>query len=377
MPSRYPPSWPPSTKATSDPSTRRSCFEPTDRSARCTTLGALAATVAACEIGLRCYHRVMANWRTPVLQEIVLDSELGWRATENYSFSGQLRDHTGNPYRAEVSTDGRGFRVFGDPSAAERPKVPFLGDSFTHAIQVSAGAAYYSIVGRALDFETSAYGVGGWGTLQELMVLRGHLDLVEPDAVVLQFCSNDLFNNYYGLELGSSWSNNGLVRPYWEEGAIVYRLPGRLASLRRFANEHSEFLFLILSRFDRIVAAADRPGFELRVAAKGLRFPPFAQTAAVTTRLLREIRAITPAEVPVFAFCTDDPLPEFQVLRSSSGKAGLVFIDGVPEVLREAESSGICIRAADGGHWNQQGHRLVAKVLSGVLARELIASQSQ
>ena len=102
-----------------------------------TFLGALIVMIAACEIGLRSYHRIMARRQTSVVEEISLDPEFGWRATENFSFSGELQDHAGNPYRAEVFTDGHGFRAFGDSTTVECSRILFLGDSYTHAIQRS------------------------------------------------------------------------------------------------------------------------------------------------------------------------------------------------------------------------------------------------
>lgn len=335
----------------------------------------LIATIGACEIGLRAYHLLMARWRSAAVQEIVLDEKLGWRATENFRFTGELRDRDGAPYRAEVLTDARGFRVFGQVDSVSRAKILFVGDSFTHAVQVSAHDTFYSLVGRALECEVFAYGVGGWGTLQELMVLPAQLDLITPDAVVLQLCSNDIYNNHFELERGSAWNNNGLVRPYWEDGTIVHRLPRRWATLRRFANDHSEFLYFLFSRFDRIAAAGDRRGFEDQVREAGLRFAPFADAATVTAQLLRQFRGTTPSEVPVFAFLTDDPAQEYAVLRSSSEEAELVFIDGVPEALRQAESNGVCTRAADGGHWSLAGHRTVAGVLTEFLEPEWSTSR--
>jgi hypothetical protein len=333
----------------------------------------LLVTLVACEIGIRCFHWSMSSRRPSVIREIVLDDRLGWRATENYSFTGELQDHAGQPYHADVFTDDRGFRVFGNPSVVGRRKALFLGDSFTHAVQVSASDAYYSVVGEALDFEVFAYGAGGFGTLQQLMILPDILDLVEPDIVVLQLCTNDLYNNHHGLERGSAWSNNGMRRPYWENDEIVYRLPRPLPKLRLFAAKHSRFLYFLFSRFDRIVAGRPRVGTEHRVAQEGHAFRQFAEAVEVTGALLSMIRSEIPSRVPVFAFSGDGRDQEFEALRTASLEAGLVFLDGVPSALQEAAKGGICTRAADGGHWSPAGHLAVAGVISteldGHLAR--------
>ena len=330
---------------------------------------AFAVVIAACEAGLRVYHRVTAERRPAVTAEIVLDEELGWRATENYSFQGDLQDRDGHWYRADVRTDSRGFRAFGDPSS-DGCKILFLGDSFTHAIQVSADDAYYSLVGRALDCDVFAYGVGGYGTLQELMVLRRHLALVSPDVVVLQLCSNDLINNHSGLERASLWNNNGLVRPYWENGHVVYRLARSFPGLRRFASQSSEFLYFVFSRLDRIAAGNEnRTSVEALIAEVGTELPDFAESVAVTGQLLSMVRQAIPPDVPIVTFCGDDPEPQLGSLKSSSKRAGLIFVDGVPAALRKAEERGICTKAADGGHWSPDGHQAVAGSLVAALIR--------
>jgi len=58
-----------------------------------------------------------------------------------------------------------------------------------------------------------AAGIGGFGNLQEYLVLVSVFDKIKPDIVMWQLCSNDVDNNVYELD-NSSFYNNQRPRPY-------------------------------------------------------------------------------------------------------------------------------------------------------------------
>src|SRR5262245_33273184 len=111
------------------------------------------------------------------LSPITLDSELGWRATENYRSKGLKYSSDGSSYLATASQDERGFLMFGNLSSA-KPRVFVIGDSFTQATAASDQQTYYAVLQRLLDVEVFAYGSGGYGNLQEFMILERYLDLI-------------------------------------------------------------------------------------------------------------------------------------------------------------------------------------------------------
>jgi hypothetical protein len=338
---------------------------------------ALAAVYLMGEIGLRVLDVVRDRRTDTVVHEITLDRRLGWRATENYRFSGSLVDADGVSYAADVRTDENGFRVFGDPHRSDRPRLLVLGDSFTQAIQVSGERAYYSLLGSDIGAEVFAYGAGGFGTLQELMVLGDLLDHVRPDGLLLQLCTNDFINNHFRLELRSRYNNNGLLRPYREHnGEIAYRVPKRPMALRKIAARHSRFLYFLFSRVDRIMANTEGGSVEDVIARVGESDADYAEAVETTGRLLEEIGRAIGADTPLFAFCVDLAEPSYADLRRLSRQAGFVFIDGVPQIIIEAERAGECTRAADGGHWNERGHRLAASVLGDGLRQHWRVSRS-
>jgi hypothetical protein len=94
-------------------------------------------------------------------------------------------------------------------------RIIFIGDSFTHAHEVSTGKAYYDIFEKNMKDIYSVYaaGIGGFGTTQEYMILKSIYDQVQPHIVVWQLSGNDVENNVFELD-NASFYNNQKPRPY-------------------------------------------------------------------------------------------------------------------------------------------------------------------
>jgi len=96
----------------------------------------------------------------------------------------------------------------------------------TEAYQVSNGEEWYAYLeGHFSNVEVFVSVVEGYGSLQEYLVLDDYIDTIKPNLILWQFCSNDYDNNLYELDLAGYPYNNHGLRPYLEQGAIVYRLP--------------------------------------------------------------------------------------------------------------------------------------------------------
>ncbi|MDA0284279.1 MAG: SGNH/GDSL hydrolase family protein, partial [Planctomycetota bacterium] len=89
-------------------------------------------------------------------------------------------------------------------------RVAVLGDSYIEALQVPVEAMFASVLERELAergagtnqrFEVLSFGVSGFGTAQELLMLRHHVWQFKPDVVLLAFLAgNDIRNNSRELE---------------------------------------------------------------------------------------------------------------------------------------------------------------------------------
>src|SRR5262245_7331749 len=133
----------------------------------------LLVTALLGEVGLRFIH-----WYH--VSPLALDETLGWRARENYRFDGFKENADGTQYPVHLTQNEYGFRMFGDVRS-KRSKILVIGDSFTHAIQVSDDKTYYAYIRDILQTEVFAYGGDGYGTLQEYMMLDSYFDRIKPD----------------------------------------------------------------------------------------------------------------------------------------------------------------------------------------------------
>ncbi len=113
---------------------------------------------------------------------------------------------------AEIRTNSAGFRD--REHSLQKPKdvlrIAVLGDSYIEAFQVSQDEMFASVLEDELNsgrfggdrkVEVLSFGVSGFGTAQELLMLRHHVWQFDPDVVLLAFLpSNDLRNNSSRLE---------------------------------------------------------------------------------------------------------------------------------------------------------------------------------
>jgi hypothetical protein len=150
-----------------------------------------------------------------------LSQYLGWENKANYRFIKNLRGYGEIIY----STKEYGFRSFSDVNTRKK-KIFVIGDSFTQACSVSDGWTYYDYLEKNNDnIEIFSYGGGGYGSLQEYMILDKYIDIIRPDLILWQFCPNDFINNDHELESASLKNNNHMIRPYYKEGRIEWLYP--------------------------------------------------------------------------------------------------------------------------------------------------------
>jgi len=319
------------------------------------------------EIAIRGYHYVKYG-RNPLIHAGILtfDETLGWRPTENYQQHDLKLDAGGRSYSVEYTTDKNGFRMFGNPHVKDKQKVIFVGDSYTQAEEVSNDKTYYGLLKDSSNLEVFAYGGLGYGNLQEYMVLNKFIEQIQPDVIVLQFCSNDFINNYYELELRSSRNNNAMRRPYMtKEGRVVYAMARPLPQFREFINMNSRFLYSIFSRLDKL--ASSDSSVEDIIAVKGREYELFQDSVEITERLLGKIKARIPTNTMVYAFSVDGSNPYYDEFRRMSHANEFVFMDDVPRAIEKAEEHGVVVKAADNAHWNEMGHKIVSDVIAKYL----------
>ena len=294
---------------------------------------------------------------------ISLDSHLGWRATPNYKqdlSESTAKEH--RVYRVHRSQSTQGFRTYGN-AATLRAKLLVIGDSVTQATAVSDDKTYHWLLGNKLDIEVFAYGAGGYGTLQEYLILDEVYDAIKPTVILWQFCGNDFINNDHALEVESVINNNGWIRPYFEDGQVVLRSP-KPAGLqaREWVQHHSRFLYFVMNRIDRLRVRSAHETVELAIEQGGFNHHEFVRSVEITDKLMGRVRARV-GKTPIYAFnCTTDE-PYTTAFEAIARHYNIQFWRNVAEAVQDAVNKGEDVFASDGDHWNEYGHSLVAAAL--------------
>ncbi len=157
-------------------------------------LGGIVFALLLVEIGLR-----IAGISFPIFY--TADWDRGWALPPNTS--GWFTEEGKSFVR--VNNDGLNDREHAIAKPAGTIRIAVLGDSYTEAMQVPREQNFCSVLERQLrgcdalqgkQTEVMNFGVGGYGTAQELLTLREKVWKYSPDIVVLVVCwSNDINDN--------------------------------------------------------------------------------------------------------------------------------------------------------------------------------------
>jgi len=159
--------------------------------------------LAACEIGLRLFGFKYSGstWTSDPLVGVSLrPGASAWEVDEGFAWT-KINSHG---YRDRD-------RALSKPRGVYR--IAALGDSYTEARQVPMDKTFTSLAEEEFNrshclgerkVEVMNFGIGGFGTAQELLLLRERVWKFDPDLVVLQFyAGNDLFNNHRALNISA------------------------------------------------------------------------------------------------------------------------------------------------------------------------------
>jgi hypothetical protein len=310
-------------------------------------------------------------------------------------------------------------RTIAKPAGTVRLAV--LGDSYVEAGQVDQEEMITRVMERALNgchafgerpVEVLNFGMTGYGTAQELLLLQDKVWAFEPDIVVLAFLTgNDLRNNSARLQRDP-------VRPYfiYRDSVLVFDDSFRpkystLGSLKRKAGQ----TLLDLSRVAQVVYRAQGQAQKRRAALRKdetrvaleqglddlIYVPPqdsaWDEAWKITEELLRRVRdeaAAHGAKLLVVTLSNAvqvDPDPARRA--EAAGRLGATDLfypddrlaaagarDGYPVLVLArplqaiAERKQLTLHGFPGqnlgtGHWNADGHRLGGQIVADEVAR--------
>ncbi len=318
-----------------------------------------------------------------------------------------------------------GFRQ-GDREPAKPPgtfRIAVLGDSFIEAFQVPDEQTFCAQLERCLQdcsalagrhVEVLNFGVSGFGTAQELHMLRHYVWQYQPELVLLAFFpGNDLRNNSAELEPYR-------VRPFYrlQSGELVLdddflqhpdylKAQSAWVRFKVAATDHLRTLQLVYQLRDawrqRPAAAATGggPGVNLAALAEP-RDEPSRKAWEVTERLLVETAQEAAAHQAGFLLLTvssDVQVHPDELVREAAcrqlGVKDLFYADRRLDQLgrqhgfavvnlaepmgRYASENRVYLHGFDNtqlgvGHWNAAGHRLAAEIAGAAICEQLQAS---
>lgn len=357
--------------------------------------GSLVFALALCEIALR----VMGvEYKTFV----VPDHDLGWA----------LRPGGVGWYRAEgqafVRINRAGFR--GPDVPISKPagtyRIAVLGDSFTVGLDVPDESLFETVLQQRLAanpavkgkrVEVLNFGVGAYGTTQELLALRLRVLQYKPDLVLLMFfAGNDVSDNLRAVRQSLAESTPYLVR---DEKSGTWVLDNS------FRKENNWWLGLgatvvYHSRFLQIVNQVRKSWAARHTAPQAASTPPriegdpkdplMQEAWVVTAEALGLIqKECTAAGVDLFAAAIPIPEAANPGSRVNHGATDLVAVDlkfdevckskGIdhlllyPQLVQFSNEHnqylyGFPKVGMGVGHWNEHGHRVAGEALAAALA---------
>ena len=298
------------------------------------------------------------------------DQKLGWKIRPNYALDWKIKDKAGVAYDLSIRYNKDGFKTFGDTNTV-KPKVLFIGDSYTASSEVSNEKSFFNLLKDSIEIEVFAIGAGGYGTLQEFLLLDEWVDRIKPDLVVLEVCNNDLIDNSYELECMSAY-NLGERRPYVDSlGNIFYARP--ISWWQVWQKEILVFKWLDV-KWKALMAKvtnAEGKSADEKIRNLKMKYPPLVRSAKITEAIVVKMKNRLPLRTKMMAFTADNYDPHAAIFRNIFAAHNIPFSEEPSRLCIYAEMEGKTPYAQDGYHWNEWGHALVAKGLLPAVRNEL------
>lgn len=324
--------------------------------------------------------------------------------------------------RAFVEINPAGFRDIKRGRGRKESvfRIAMLGDSFVAGFEVAHEALFSSVLEKELNsrktfgdrtVEVLNFGVSGYGTGQEFLLLNKEVLTYHPDLVILAFTTgNDVRNNdralewdktrpFFDLKSGKLERDDSFRRTehFLRKTRPQYKLYRKIAFHLRMMQA-----FNFLKDYRKISALAEKGlgvAGELGMSDEVYKFPPGAEWEKawdVTERLLKETKSRTDLaggrfllvslsngiqvypdperrQATAGALGTADLFYPERRLSLFARKAGIEYYPLAPDMLEYSKKTGVHLHGFKGtglgvGHWNESGHYLAGKLLAEYLS---------
>jgi len=244
----------------------------------------------------------------------------------------------------------------------EKPRVVFLGDSFTWGWGVPNGVRYTDYLEAMYpQYQIVNAGINGYSTVQEMLLLKKYRQKMMPDLVVLQVFHNDFIEN---LETQGVYA-----KPYldWQQDFVLKKPSSKMTgehwgsdALLWIAN-HTYFYRQIVVASYVALTKKDESGTELPSDEKIL-------AGAMKVALETLMSYCREENMPLLIISSDLQIYQRAVLESITRERGVAYYDLTEKVFPGKKDFSLHDHA---GHWNAYGHQLVANFIGPVMDEKL------
>ena len=332
----------------------------------------------------------------------VSDTELSFRRPPRQSWTDSIRGDVvsawnlpiGTRRQISFTTDSRGFR---NRQTREQADVVLIGDSYVEGWYVSDDETSAAVLEQRLGRPVSNLGVSGFGTLQQLVVLRRYALPQRPKLVVWFFFEgNDLYDDQEfenmlvylqdqnirelgsDLDLGLDWPRYrrasfvrnayGLLRRashplvhkalpahgwYRDQTGVLHRLFYFNYAALPFTNYEQDRFEKTGTAFREGIELGREQGVPVVLFFVPMKFRVYGEFCSFAPE--SPCRRWKPWNLPTrfTAFCSEEDID---------------CVD-LSEPMRDAAASGRLLYAPEDSHWNREGHAFVAQQVQAVWNR--------
>jgi len=331
----------------------------------------------------------------------VMDDELEYRRPPRVNWSGMAATDLENQWLVRPATlrslafeyDARGYR---NSTEIDRAEIALLGDSFVDGWYVTEQETTANVLQTELHSSVANLGVAGYGTMQELIVLKQEVSRLRPSVVFWFFFEgNDLYDDWryertvkslasvkvrthaagQPITRAQTWRQRSLAGTFlrllraWSDPLIPNRMPyfGRLAMP---SSAQQNIAFADYASVAWSPWLAERWRQTKQTFEEGARYCRQHGIRLIICYVPDKLRVYRPfVEFPEDSPCQHwEPWPIPAEFAEFCRATQISFLDLTGPLQDSVRQGEMPYPAAD-SHWSPEGHKLVARILRDELHR--------
>lgn len=301
----------------------------------------------------------------------VYDKELGWILNNNIKIKINGLTKQNQKYEINYSTSKvKGFREY-DEKQEYKKNILVIGDSYTAGPFASNNRMYYSHIKEELEkkghfFNWYVAGGGGYGTLQQYLLIKKYFDEINPTIIIHQFCENDFENNTKQIEKNSILYSQYYFRPYLINDKIVYDNSFK-GKLYKFFY-HNSYLY---KRIDKILTNhryRNNNGYFDKKAYNN----NFENSKKITSGIFKLIKNLVGNKVVYASInCSAKDKQKFNSWIKILNEHKIINLSNSNLIIENISKKGEDIYYSDGAHLNENGNKIFGKSAAVELIKKL------